>query len=126
MKKLITTLGLAVALCFCVAYDVSAAVTTPGAGVARATATADVIDSDDFGRYGTVKVKTIKVNPSTASKYYRLRKGSVSGAILYETNSGATTTTLATDTVGFSVPSDGLYFQTDDASTNLSIILYTE
>ena len=126
MKNLVTTIALVLAVAFGVAFDATAAVTTPVAGVARASASADLIEKSDFGGYGVVTVKSIKVNPATASKYYRLRKGSASGAIVYETNSAATTATMTADTVKFDVPSDGLYFQTDDASSNLSIILYTE
>jgi len=123
MNKLVTTIALALAVCFGVSFDATAAVTNPVAGVARATATADVID--DELPYGA-KVVGVKVNPVTAGKYYRLRVGGASGAIVYETNSAATTATMALDKVNFSKPSQGLYFQTDDASPNISIILYTE
>lgn len=126
MNKLITTIALVFAVALGFAFNpvaVEAAVTNPVAGVARATASADVID--DELPYGA-KIVGVKVNPATASKYYRLRVGSASGAIVYETNSASTTATMALDAVNFSKPSQGLYFQTDDASANLSIILYTE
>lgn len=124
MNKLITTIALALAVCFGVTLDATAAVTTPVAGVARAGATADVVEPSDFGGYGIVTVKSVKVNPVAAGKYYRLRNGTVSGAIIYETNSAATTATMTADSVKFDVPSAGLYFQTDDSSAN--IIIYSE
>ena len=79
MKNLVTTIALVLAVCFGVAFnvsDVEAAVTAPVAGVARATASADVID--DELPYGATVVG-VKVNPATANKYYRLRNGSASG-----------------------------------------------
>lgn len=123
MKNLVTTIALVLAVCFGVAFDATAAVTVPVAGVVRASASGDTITTQL--PYGATIVG-VKVNPATASKYYRIRKGSASGAIIYETNSAATTATMSVDNVRFTKPSDGLYFQTDDASSNLSIILYTE
>lgn len=125
-KKITVVLLLALGLSLAIAGIANAAVTTPGVGVARATASGDLIgDTVAELPYGA-KVVGVKVNPSTAGKYYRLRVGSASGAILYETNSASTTATMALDRVEFKKPSSGLYFQTDDASPNLSIIIYTE
>ena len=123
MNKLITTIALVLAVCFGVSFDASAAVTTPVAGVARAGATGDILLKSSFGGYGIVTVKSIKVNPIAGGKYFRLRKGTVSGDIIYETNSSATTGTMTADVVKFDVPSDGLYFQTNDTG---SIIVYTD
>lgn len=124
MNKLITTIALVFAVCLSLAVPAEAAVTTPVAGVAMATATGDLIgDSTEELPYGA-RVVGVKVNPVAAGKFYRLRVGAVDGAIIYETNSAATTATLALDRVEFVKPSSGLYFQTDDTSAN--IIIYTE
>lgn len=101
-----------------------AAVTAPQVGVVRASATGDTISSS-YIPIGA-KISSIKVNPQTGGKYYRIRSGSTaSGAILYETNSAGTTTTLTADPVSFRMPGS-LYFQTDDTGPLKSIILYTE
>ena len=117
MKSLILALALVAAGAICA----NATVTTPVAGVVECTATADVISSQ---LPYSAKVVGIKVNPVAAGKYYRLRVGTSSGAIVYETNSAATTATMALDRVEFHKPSAGLYFETNDSSSN--ILVYTE
>ena len=116
------------AICFVVlafvGVNANAAVTSPQIGVAKAGATADLIST----AYIPVssKIVSVKVNPQTGGKYYRLRAGSATGAIIYETNSAATTATLAADRVSFRMPGSGLYFQTDDSGPLKSIIIYSE
>ena len=119
MKRLLFALALAIT---CVmGVSVYAATTTPVAGVVRMTATGDTVTVGNQLTYGA-KVVGVKVNPVAGGKYYRLRKGSTSsGAIVYETNSGATTSTMSLDSVNFTVPSDGLYFETNDTGANLTI-----
>jgi hypothetical protein len=117
MKKLILALTL---LCFGV-FCANATVTTPVAGVVHCTATADVISTQ---LPYSAKITGIKVNSFTGGKYYRLRVGTVSGAIVYEANSAATTASLTLDRVEFHKPSAGLYFQTDDSSG--AITVYTD
>lgn len=114
MKRLILALSLVVAS----VLGSNAAVTTPVAGVVRCTATADVISTQ---LPYAAKIVGVKVNAPTAGKYYRLRVGTVSGAIVYETNSAATTATLALDCATFTKPSAGLYFDTNDSSGAITV-----
>src|SRR5690606_32887631 len=118
---LITTVALALAVCLGLSFPANAAVTNPVAGVASATATGDVISTQL--PYGA-KVVGVKVNPITGGKYFRLRNGSVVGAVIYETNSAATTSTMVLDNAVFTKPSAGLYFETNDTGSNITI--YTE
>lgn len=117
---------LAIALVLSCAVGGYAAVTAPVSGVARATATGDLITQTSGGIRYAAKVVGVKVNGATASKYYRLRVGTVSGRIVYENNTAATTGTMSLDAARFTFPGAGLYYQTDDASTNANITIYTE
>lgn len=121
MKNLI----LAIMLVATLVCGATAAVVSVQPGVVRANASGDLVTNASGIRYAA-KITGIKVNPATGSKYYRLRKGDASGAIVYETNSAATTSTMVIDAARFSFPSQGLYYQTNDASTNANITIYTE
>lgn len=121
MIKHVLTIALTLVFASAIVSGAYATVTTPVAGVAHATATADVIDTE---LPYAAKVVGIKVNPVSGGKYYRLRVGTVSGAIVYETNSAATTATMTLDAVNFNKPSAGLYFQTNDSAANITV--YTE
>lgn len=88
--------------------------------------TADTVTSSNFP-YGT-KVTGIKLVPYALNKFYRLRVGTISGNILWEHRTTATSDSLslALDPVKFTVPNSGIYFQTDDAqTTDVRIFLYT-
>jgi hypothetical protein len=93
------------------------------------TTTADTVNvsSTNFG-YGA-RVTGIKLVPYALNKFYRLRVASVSGNILWEHRTTATSDSLslALDPVNFRIPSTGIYFQTDDAqTTDVRIFLYTD
>lgn len=121
MKHIATTIALLLALGFALSINTAYATTSvPVSGVVRCTATGDTVSVDNL-RYAA-KIVGVKVNPVAGGKYYRLRSGStISGAIIYETNSAATTSTMVMDQVQFKLPSDGLYFETDDTGANLTI-----
>lgn len=76
--------------------------------------------------YGT-RVVGIKITPGTAASRYRLRVGTaVSGAILYETMSGATTAPLVLDCAQFRLPNTGIYFESSEAGADLKCFIYTD
>lgn len=116
MKNLTLTLFLVLTAGLCYA-----GVTVPVPGVARADATGDIITPVHMQYAATIT--GVKVNPVTGGKYFRLRKGGVTGGIVYETRSAATTATLSLDNVSFKLPSDGLYFETNDPGSNVTIYM---
>lgn len=116
MKNLTLTLFLVLAAGLCYA-----GVTVPVPGVARADATGDIITPVHMQYAATIT--GVKVNPVTGGKYFRLRKGGIAGGIIYETSTGSTTGTLGLDNVSFKLPSDGVYFETNDPGSNITIYM---
>lgn len=117
MKRFLLTAVLAVAC----ATGLYAATSAPVAGVVKVTANGDTVTSQL--PYGA-KIVGVKVVPVGASKYYRFKNTDSSGAVIYETITGSTTSTLSLDSARFSKPGGGLYFETDD--TGARVYLYTE
>lgn len=124
IKRLITAgLCLMIVLASALAH---AATTQVQPDTVMMTTTADTVASSNFP-YNT-QVTGIKLVPYGLNKFYRLRVASVSGDILWEHRTSATSDSLslALDPVNFRIPSTGIYFQTDDAqTTDVRIFLYT-
>lgn len=119
MKKM--TLLLTFVLVVSLGTLAHSAVTVPVPGVARADATGDIITPVHMQYAATIT--GVKVNPVGANKYFRLRNGGLTGDIIYETRTGSTTGTLGLDNVSFKLPSDGVYFETDDTGSNITIYM---
>lgn len=124
IKRLITAgLCLMIVMASALAH---AATTQVQADVVMMNTTADTVTSANFP-YNTY-VTSIKLNPPTLNKFYRLRVGTISGDILWQHKTSATSDSLSlpADPVKFRIPSSGIYFQTDDTNTTeVKIHLYT-
>lgn len=117
------------ALTFCLIPTIGGSTTTQvQADTVMMNTTADVVNTTTQNfPYGTY-VTGVKLVPYALNKFYRLRVASISGNILWEHRTTATSDSLslALDPVKFRIPSTGIYFQTDDAqTTDVRIFLYT-